>query len=162
MPRGALALPIFRPSARWTPDPRAGHGLDPPRRRVDASRAAVYRALLDPQAVADWKVPPGMTSRVHSFEAREGGTLRISLSHDAPGAAGKTSAHTDTYHGRFVKLVANEQVVEVDEFETDDPQLQGEMTITITLGDAEGVSADDNELGWRLSLDKLAALVERG
>jgi len=53
-------------------------------------------------------------------------------------------------------------VAEVDEFETDDPQLQGEMTITITLGDAEGVSADDNELGWRLSLDKLAALVERG
>jgi len=75
-------------------------------RHVDASRAAVYRARLDPQAVADWKVPPGMTSRVHSFEAREGGTLRISLSHDAPGAAGKTSAHTDTYHGRFVKLVA--------------------------------------------------------
>ena len=51
---------------------------------------------------------------------------------------GKTSAHTDTYHGRFVKLVTNEQVVEIVEFETTDPALQGEMTITITLADVDG------------------------
>jgi uncharacterized protein YndB with AHSA1/START domain len=106
--------------------------------RINAPRGSVYRALLDPRAVAKWKVPDGMTCRVHAFDAREGGSFRISLTYDAPDERGKTNAHTDTYHGRFVKLVPNEQVVEVDEFETDDPVLRGEMTITITLTDARG------------------------
>ena len=143
-------------------------------RRIAAPRAAVYRALLDPGAVAAWKVPDGMSCTVHVFEPHEGGAIRISLTYDAPAAAGKTTAHTDTYRGRFVKLVPDEQVVEVDEFETDDPALRGEMTITMTLVDADGgtdlhavhdglppgVPAADNELGWRLALAKLAALVE--
>ena len=143
-------------------------------RHVNAPRAAVYKALLDPRSVAVWKVPTGMTCQVHEFDAREGGSLRISLTYEAPTGEGKTSAHTDTYRGRFVKLVPNEQVVEVDEFETTNPAMQGEMTITITLTDADGgtnvhsvhdglpsgVSTADNELGWRLALEKLAALVE--
>lgn len=141
---------------------------------IKAPRETVYRALLDPEAVARWKVPDGMTCQIHQFEPREGGSLRISLTYDAPTATGKTSAQTDTYRGCFVRLVANEQVVEVDEFETENPALQGQMTITITLADAEGgtdlhatheglppgVSAADNELGWRMALAKLAALVE--
>ena len=107
-------------------------------RRVNAPRPIVYRVLLDPQAVATWMVPTGMTSHVHAFDVREGGSFRISLTYDSPAAAGKTTAHTDTYHGRFVKLVTNEQVVEVVEFETTDPALRGEMTITIALADADG------------------------
>jgi uncharacterized protein YndB with AHSA1/START domain len=143
-------------------------------RHVNAPRAKVYRALLDARAVASWRVPNGMTSHVHAFDPREGGSFRISLTYDAPAATGKTTAHTDTYHGRFVKLVPNEQVVEVVEFETTDTAMQGEMTITISLADADGgtdilavhdglppgLSAADNELGWRMSLAKLAALVE--
>ncbi len=143
-------------------------------RRVNAPRAIVYRALLDAGAVAKWMVPTGMTSHVHAFDAREGGSFRISLTYDAPTGTGKTTAHTDTFHGRFVKLVRNEQVVEVVEFETTDPALRGEMSITYTLADADGgtevlavhdglprgLSAADNEVGWRMSLAKLAALVE--
>ncbi|MGY1822785.1 SRPBCC family protein [Geodermatophilus sp. SYSU D00079] len=143
-------------------------------RHLRAPRAAVYRALVDADAVARWKVPPGMTATVHDFTGTEGGTFRISLTYDAPDAVGKTTAHTDTYRGRFVRLVPDELVVEVDEFETADPALQGEMTITVTLRDADGgtellavheglpdgVSPADNETGWRLSLDRLAALVE--
>jgi uncharacterized protein YndB with AHSA1/START domain len=134
------------------------------------------RALIDADAVARWMVPTGMTSHVHTFDPREGGAFRISLTYDAPTGTGKTTAHTDTYHGRFMKLVPNEQVVEVVEFETDDPALQGEMTITFTLTDAEGgtevyavhdqlppgLSPTDNETGWRSSLANLAALVESG
>ena len=141
---------------------------------MNAARAIVYRALVDERAVATWMVPTGMTSHVHAFDGREGGSFRISLTYDAPTGTGKTSAHTDTYHGRFVKLVPDEQVVEVVEFETPDPALRGEMTITITLVEADGgtdvlavhddlprgVSAVDNEAGWRSSLAKLAALVE--
>ena len=145
-------------------------------RHVDAPRAAVYRALLDPGAVARWKVPEGMTCKVHEFDAREGGTLRVSLTYDEPGPRGKTTAHTDTYRGRFVRLVPDELVVEVDVFEAADPALQGEMTSTITLADSDGgteltavhegvpdgVAPADNEVGWRMALDRLAALVERG
>src|SRR5882762_10847800 len=95
-------------------------------RHVNAPREIVYRALLDARAVATWMVPTGMTSQVHEFDAREGGSFRISLTYNEPTATGKTTAHTDTFHGRFVKLVTNEQVVEVVEFETTDPAMSGE------------------------------------
>jgi uncharacterized protein YndB with AHSA1/START domain len=135
----------------------------------------VYRLLTDPGALVKWKVPDGMTARVHAFEAREGGAIRVSLTYDAATATGKTAAHTDTYHGRFVRLVPDELVVEADEFETDDPALGGEMLSTITLADAPdggtdvvgmhenlppGLSTADNETGWRMALAKLAALAE--
>lgn len=145
-------------------------------RRFNAPPAAVYRALVDPSAAAEWITPAGMTARVHAFDAREGGTFRISLTYDSPAAAGKTTTHTDTYHGRFVKLVPDEEVVEVVELETSDPALLGEMTITFHLTEARGgtelvaiheglppgLSASDNEAGWQSSLEKLAAFVERG
>ena len=70
-----------------------------------------------------------MTCHVHAFEPREGGSFRIPLTYDKPTGTGKTTAHTDTDRGRFAKLVPNEQVVEVDEFETEDPALRGEITI---------------------------------
>ena len=70
-----------------------------------------------------------MTSHVHAFDAREGGCFRVSLTYDEPTGTGKTTAHTDTYHGHFVKLVPNQQIVEMVEFETTDPALRGEMCI---------------------------------
>src|SRR5436305_3923711 len=93
------------------------------RRRIAAPRAEVYRALLDPNAVAQWKVPEGMTCHVEEWVACEGGPIRVSLTYDSVGETGKTTAHTDTYHGRFLRLVPNELIVEVDEFETPDPAL---------------------------------------
>jgi uncharacterized protein YndB with AHSA1/START domain len=137
---------------------------------IPAPRERVYAALLDP---ASWRFPSGMTCEVHELDAREGGALRVSLTYEAPDRAGKTQGRTDTYHGRFVKLVPNELVIEEDEFETDDPMLQGVMTSTIRLADAPGgtelvakheglppgVSAADNEAGWREALARLAALV---
>jgi uncharacterized protein YndB with AHSA1/START domain len=143
---------------------------------IDAPRTAVYRALLDADAVAIWMVPDGMSSHVHEFETREGGSFRISLTYDSPTGTGKTTARTDTYHGRFLRLVEGEEVVEVVEFETSDPAMRGEMTIMFSLADANGgtdliavhdrlppgLSPADNEVGWRSSLAKLAALVEGG
>ena len=71
-----------------------------------------------------------------------------------PAGTGKTTAHTDTFHGRFVKLVPNEQVVEVVEFETTDPALRGEMTITYTLADADDgtdvLAVHDGLPRWRV------------
>jgi uncharacterized protein YndB with AHSA1/START domain len=116
-----------------------------------------------------------MTCQVEAFDAQEGGSFRLSLTHDAP-SVGMTAARTHTYQGRFAKLVPDEQVVEVIEFETADPALRGQQRITTTLRDVEGgtevivehegvppgVSVEDNELGMRMSLAKLAQLVEIG
>ncbi|MDH6193619.1 uncharacterized protein YndB with AHSA1/START domain [Mycobacterium frederiksbergense] len=142
---------------------------------VNASRAEVYRALLDADAVAAWRVPDGMRSEVHEFEAHQGGTFRISLHYESPDGAGKSGGHTDTYHGHFVELVPNERVVEAIEFESDDPAFGGVMTMTTTLTDAgdgtevviehtgipDAVDPADNETGTRMALAALAALVER-
>jgi uncharacterized protein YndB with AHSA1/START domain len=145
-------------------------------RHIRAPRDRVYGALIDAESVQHWMVPDGMTSHVHSFDAREGGTFRISLSYDQPTTAGKTTAQTDTFHGRFARLVPGAEVVQVVEFETDNPAMQGEMTITYTLTDAAdggtdlvgvhenlppGVAPADNELGTSMSIAKLAKLVER-
>lgn len=121
-------------------------------------------------------VPDQMTSEVHSWDPHEGGTFRISLTYELPTTAGKSSAQTDSFHGRFVRLVPDTEVVQTVAFETDDPAMQGEMTITYTLTDGAGGTGThlvglhenlppglppaDNELGWTMSLANLAALVE--
>ena len=143
-------------------------------RRISATPARVYRALTEPADVKAWMVPDGMTSEVHEFVPRVGGRFRISLTYDG-GEVGKSDAHTDTYSGRFVELVPERRVVQEMEFETDRADLRGVMTTLFELADVngdteltaehhnvpEGIPLADNELGWRLSLDKLARLVER-
>lgn len=110
------------------------------------------------------------------FDACEGGSFRVSLMYDVPSHVGKSTAHTDTFHGHLAKLVPDEQVVEVIEFETPDPALRGTMTMTMTtrLTDADGdtdvlivhdgipdsVPAADNETRTRMALANLAELVE--
>ena len=143
---------------------------------INAPRETIYEAFLDPQAVASWLAPDTMRSHVHTFDPREGGEFRISLTYQnaEDSQQGKTAQDTDTYHGRFVELVPYEKIVEVIEFETHDPGFSGEMTMTVMLADADGrtevsllyenvpkgIRPEDNEAGSRQSLRKLAALVE--
>lgn len=143
--------------------------------RIRAAPRAVYDALLDPVAVARWKVPDGMTSEVHEWEPRSGGRFRVSLTYaDEAPARGKTHGRTDTYAGRFVELVPGERVVEAIEFETAHEELRGAMTVTTTLrrvpegteisidheGLPRGVAEADNRTGTEMSLAKLAVLLE--
>ncbi|WP_029432412.1 SRPBCC domain-containing protein [Blastococcus sp. URHD0036] len=142
-------------------------------RVLPAPRDAVSRALTEPALIARWRFPEGMRSTV---EELGDGAFRVTLTYDAPDARGKTTAHSDTYRARFTRVVPGELVVEVDEFETDDPDLRGEMTMTVTLCDAEGgteltavhegvpagIPPEQNELGWRMALDRLAALLAGG
>jgi uncharacterized protein YndB with AHSA1/START domain len=141
---------------------------------VRAPRGAVYAALLDPRATETWRVPDDMTARVAEWEPVEGGGFRVSLTYRAEDRTGKSDGATDTYSGHFVRLVPDEQVVERIEFETDDPDLRGAMTLTWTLREVEAgtviellheglpdaVPPDDNATGTRMSLAKLAAYVE--
>lgn len=140
---------------------------------VPADRARVYRALLDPAAVARWRVSDGMRGEMHELDARVGGTIRMSLTYDDPAAAGKSGGATDTYAGTFTVLVPDERVVEEVAFESDDPGLTGTITMTTTLRDAPGgteveitmsglpaaVRPEDNETGTRMALAALARLL---
>lgn len=144
-------------------------------RLIAAPRSEVFAALTDGAAVARWRIPDGMTARVHEFDARPGGRLRVSLVYDED-RPGKSGSRTDTYSGHFAELVADEQVSEVIEFETGDAALLGPMTMTTSLADADGgtevvivhegipdaVPRGDNEAGTRSALDRLARLVEAG
>jgi uncharacterized protein YndB with AHSA1/START domain len=134
-----------------------------------APRDSAYRALTEPALIARWRFPEGMRSTVEEV----GDGFRVTLTYDAPDARGKSTAHSDTYRARFTRVVPGELVVEVDEFETDDPDLRGEMTMTVTLRDADGgteltavhegvpagIPPEQNELGWRMALARLAALL---
>jgi uncharacterized protein YndB with AHSA1/START domain len=145
-------------------------------RIIKAPRQKVYQAFVDPKAVGTWFAPDTMRARVHTFDPREGGEFRVSLTYQNPedSQRGKTSGNTDTYHGRFVELVPYERIVEAIEFESQDPGFAGEMRMTVLLADADGgtevsllyenvpmgIRPEDNEAGSRQSLNKLATLVE--
>jgi len=158
-------------------EPAAGRASTRVSRIIKAPRRAVYRACLDPDALAAWRVPDSMTGQVQFFEAREGSTFRISLTYQDPehSPGGKTSVDTDTFQGRFIELVPDEKIVEVIEFESQDPSFAGEMTITTGFTDADegteitvlcqdipaGIRPEDNETGSEQALKKLATLIER-
>jgi uncharacterized protein YndB with AHSA1/START domain len=141
---------------------------------VRAPRSEVYAALLDPRAVETWRVPDDMTATIHEWEPHEAGRFRVSLTYRGEERTGKTEGGTDTYAGWFDRLVPDVRVVERLAFDTPDPELAGEMTMTFTLRDVEGgtevelvheglpdaVPPEDNATGTRMALTKLAAYVE--
>lgn len=140
-----------------------------------ASPIAVYQAFIDPDLLKRWRAPDGMRMVVHQFEPMEGGRFRISLIYDDSGTQGKSSEQTDTYQGFFMTLVPGQTIVEIMSFESENPDMSREMTIRTHLyPEANGtkmiathenlpeeLSLKDNEAGWRMSLEKLASLVER-
>jgi uncharacterized protein YndB with AHSA1/START domain len=115
-------------------------------RVLKGDRKAVYHAFLDPGSLASWLAPNNMKGQVHAFDAREGGTFRVSLTYLDPehSLGGKTSEHADTLQARFVELVPYEKIVEVVEFESQDPAFRGEMRMTVSVADA--ASGSDNPL----------------
>jgi uncharacterized protein YndB with AHSA1/START domain len=146
-------------------------------RTIRAPRAAVYRAFLDPDAVAAWLPPESMTGHVQAFEPHAGGRFSMSLTyqHAADSPGGKTTDDTDTFRGRFAELIPDENVVWVVEFESGNPDFAGEMRVSWSLVDVPlgtevtvlcenippGIRPEDNEMGSRLSLENLARLLER-
>ena len=114
-------------------------------RQIGASPSDVYRALIDGAAVSRWRAPhrhglPRCTPSIHG----RAGAFRISLSYEDERRIGKTTDNVDTYHGYFRELVPDRRVVEVVEFETSDPDLRSEITITTSL---ESVGATDKATG---------------
>jgi uncharacterized protein YndB with AHSA1/START domain len=83
-----------------------------------------------------------MTGEVHEFDARVGGHYRMTLTEAIAdhGVPGKSDRHTDAFRGTFVELVPGERVVEAIEFETDDPEPAGPMTVITTFAESDGIT----------------------
>jgi uncharacterized protein YndB with AHSA1/START domain len=125
----------------------------------------VYKAFLDPAALAKWNAPHGFTVTVHELDARVGGRFRISFTNLSTGQA-------HTFGGSYVELVPNRRIRNNDQFE--DPSLPGTMQMTIELravsvgtelsivqeGVPAVIPAEACMLGWQESLQLLALLVE--
>ena len=143
-------------------------------RYIAAPRERVYRTFLQPRAVSTWMVPAGMSNRVHDFDSREGGYFRISLINTDGGETGEPPDRMPPFHGQFTELIPNERIVAKLEFETSNPEMRGQMTITIALSDSNGgtelvVTQEglppafppaENIAGWEESLAQLAELIE--
>ena len=134
-------------------------------RVLRATPEQIYRAFLDPDAMAKWLPPHGFTGRVHQIDARVSGSYKMSFTNF-------TTGQRHSFGGTYLELVPNERIVHSDKF--DDPNLPGEMRTTITLKKVsvgtemhivqEGIPAaipvDACYLGWQESLTLLAQLVE--
>src|SRR5690606_6305395 len=131
------------------------------RRVLRTSPERVYRAFLDADAMAKWLPPNGYTGRVHHLDAKVGGTYRMSFTDFKTG-------HSESFGGEYLELVPNERIRHTDKF--DDPNLPGEMQVTITLkkvlggtdlsivqeGVPDVIPAEMCYLGWQDSLTLLA------
>lgn len=134
-------------------------------RVLRAKPERVYRAFLDPDAMVKWLPPNGFTGKVHHLDAKVGGTYKMSFTN-------LTTGNGHSFGGEYLELVPNERIRHTDKF--DDPNLPGEMTVTVSLkqvsvgteldivqeGIPEVIPVEACYLGWQESLALLAQLVE--
>ena len=125
----------------------------------------LFRAFTDADAMAKWLPPHGFTGRVHHIDPKVGGTYRMSFTN-------LTTGHSHSFGGEYLEFVPGERLVHTDRF--DDPNLPGEMRVTVTMTRVscgtelhvlqEGIPAvipvEACYLGWQESLTLLAQLVE--
>jgi len=134
-------------------------------RVLAAKPEKVYRAFLDPDAMARWLPPNGFTGKVHNMDAKVGGSYKMSFTNF-------TTGKSISFGGEFLELVPNERLRYTDNF--DDPNLPGEIMVTVTLkkvfvgteinivqeGLPSVIPVEACYLGWQESLQNLARLVE--
>jgi uncharacterized protein YndB with AHSA1/START domain len=125
----------------------------------------VYKAFIDPDAMAKWLPPNGFTGKVHEMDARVGGGYKMSFTNFSTG-------NSHSFGGKFVELVPNEKLRYTDKF--DDPNLPGEMMTTVSIkpvsvgtevsivqeGIPDAIPVEACYLGWQESLNLLKLLVE--
>lgn len=134
-------------------------------RVLRASPEKLYRAFIDPDAMCKWLPPHGFTGRMHSLDARVGGTYKMSFTNFSSG-------NSHSFGGKFVEMVPGEKLVYTDAF--DDPNLPGTMKTTVLLkkvscgtelnvtqeGIPEAIPVEMCYLGWQESLELLKQLIE--
>ncbi|GAB6928089.1 SRPBCC family protein [Paenibacillus sp. JCM 10914] len=151
--------------------------IDSASRVIMATPRTIYQAFINSEALASWLPPEGMSGQIDTFDAREGGNYRMTLTYIGADqiSAGKSSENTDVVQGKFLTLVPDERVVQLIEFESEDPAYAGLMTMTWTLTSLpegtdvtvvcenvpEGIRQEDHEEGLNSTLENLASFKER-
>jgi uncharacterized protein YndB with AHSA1/START domain len=145
-------------------------------RLVAAPLERVFGAFVDQDALTAWLPPGDMRGSFERFDARPGGSYRMTLTYaDASAAPGKATADSDIVEVRFIDIIPGVRVVQAVDFVSDDPAFAGTMTMTweVTAAGAgtrvdiradgvpDGISAEDHAAGLNSSLAKLAAYVEQ-
>ncbi len=110
---------------------------DTGRKLLSAPPTAVFAALVDADARAQWLPPTGMSGRFEWFDARAGGGYRMVLTYDDLTIAGKSEDNADVVDARFTVVEAPHRVVEEADFVSDDPAFAGTMTMTWSLEPAD-------------------------
>jgi uncharacterized protein YndB with AHSA1/START domain len=138
-------------------------------RVIEAPPKRVYDAFLDPDELAQWLPPTGFSAEVHELEPEVGGTFRMTFT----GETEEFAEYGHSFGGTYRELVPGERIVHTDAFETDDPAMAGEMTVTVSFesvtdgtevtvrqeGIPEAIPPSDANEGWTDSLESLAGLV---
>ena len=134
-------------------------------RVLAAKPEKVYRAFIEADALAKWLPPNGFTCAVHHLDAKVGGAFKMSFRNFTTGAS-------HSFGGKYLELTPGRRLRYTDKF--DDPNLPGEMQVTVTLkqvsvgaeidivqeGVPDVIPAEACYLGWQESLRNLARLVE--
>ena len=134
-------------------------------RVLKTSPAKLYKAFIDPEAKVKWLPPNGFTAKMHASDARVGGSYKMSFTNFSTGKS-------HSFGGTYVEMKPGERLVYTDKF--DDPNLAGEMRVTITFkkvlvgtelnitqeGIPDVIPAEACYLGWQESLTLLGMLVE--
>ena len=153
-----------------------GERIDAASRVIYAPPHRIYQAYLDPNALAVWLPPKGMTARIDAYDPQEGGSYQVVLTHDHRdhSTRGKTSEDSDVVRGRFVELIPNQRIVQTVVFDSSDPAFAGEMRMMWTLTPVPGgtnvrircenvpagIRHEDHEAGLSSTLENLAAFTE--
>nr|WP_255681684.1 SRPBCC domain-containing protein [Natrinema sp. SYSU A 869] len=139
-------------------------------RVIEASPERIYEAFLDPDELAQWLPPTGFSAEVHKLEPEEGGTFRATFTAETE----EFADYGSTFGGTYLELVPGERIVYTESFETNEPSMVGEMTVTVAFeevsdgtevtvrqeGIPEAIPPSDANEGWNNSLENLADVVE--
>jgi uncharacterized protein YndB with AHSA1/START domain len=134
-------------------------------RVLTAKPEKIYRAFLEPDAMAKWLPPNGFVCTIHHFEPKVGGTFKVSFRNF-------TTGQSHSFGGEYLELIPNEKLRYTDKF--DDPNLPGKLEVTVTIkkvlvgtelnivqsGIPDAIPVEQCYLGWQESLQNLARLVE--
>jgi len=141
-----------------------------------ATPKAIYQAFMNPDELASWLPPEGMSASIEVFDAREGGAYKMTLTYENHQSnPGKTTETSDVTQGKFLELVPDTKIVLSVNFDSEDPAFSGEMIqtwyleavlegtkVTIVCENVpEGIRKEDHDEGLNSTLENLANFIEK-
>lgn len=149
--------------------------IDTASRFIKAPPQVIYQAFLDPESLAVWLPPKGMSAQIEVFDPQVGGAFKITFTYDSVSSgSGKSSENTDVTQGEFLELIPRSRIVQSIKFDSDKPAFSGEMIQEWCLEEEiegtrvsvfcenvpEGIREEDHITGLSSTLENLALITE--